>query len=82
MSDKRIFIVLVFIAIGIWANLFLTVFPLRPAVAAGSLDVNIESIGGDPLPLGDNGLLDYAALPVVIYPETDGVLKHRFNLGE
>jgi hypothetical protein len=79
MYEKRIFIVLIFIAIGIWANLFASLFPPLPALATASLDVNIESIGGDPLPLGDNGLFDYAALPVVVYPETDSAFTHRFN---
>ncbi len=53
--DKRLFTLLLIIALGIWANVIATVFlQTTPTLAAGSItDVNIEKVGGMSLSYGE-----------------------------
>ncbi len=52
--DKRLFTLLIIIALGIWANVIATVFlqPTPILAASGTTDVNIEEVGGKSVSYG------------------------------
>jgi len=79
-KDNRIFSVLIAIAIGIWLNLFVQLFPIGPVQATdGVLDINIVEVGGEPLPIFETGrILDnyHEAIPIILYMETDNPLAY------
>jgi len=47
--DKRLQILLIIIALGVWANFLATIFTPTPTIAYGVTDVNIQEIGGYPV---------------------------------
>jgi len=51
--DKRLLILLIIIALGVWANFLATIFQPTPTLAYGDItDVNIKKVGGETLSYG------------------------------
>ena len=75
--DKRLFTLLLIIALGIWANVVATIFlqPTPILASAGITDVNIEEVGGKSILYGDpidvnineiSGMTPWATIPIPV----------------